>query len=97
MKHFRFYADYGSKQAKRKGGDAPNAIALIPENSWISGGSIVTEGLVALFETPDSPVNGGGVGQEYLRDCCKRISEAAARRIHPELFVRLNDSSIHGA
>jgi hypothetical protein len=45
---------------------------------------------MAIFDWPNSPVAGTGVSLDYLRQKCKRISEAQARTIHPVLFEWLD-------
>lgn len=87
MKGVRFYADYGSKKAKRKGGDAPNALAIIVDAKRIENGDLVYDGMGAVFEHRNSGVASTGVSLSYLRESCKRISEAEAYRIHPNLRV----------
>lgn len=87
MKGARFYFDYGSKAAKRKGGDAPNALVIFFDQ-WHGGtaeqGRIYDAG-AALTDEPNSPAVGTGVADQYLRECCKRRPEAECYRIHPNL------------
>ena len=97
MKGYRFYLEFPSAKAKRQSGKenaghSGNCLALAtdPEFTYVSNG-IVTEGLTAVFFTPNSPVNWGGVSWDYLQGKCKRVSEATAREIHPALFQRLDD------
>ncbi len=60
--------------------------------SYWSSDKLCYEAIAALFEQPNSPVAGTGVALDYLRQKCKRISEAKARTIHPALFERLDQS-----
>lgn len=97
MKGYKFYLEFPSAKVKRKSGKANTghsgtviALATDPEFTYIRNGGIVTEGLAAVFLNPNSPVNWGSVSWDYLREKCKRISEAEAREIHPNLFKRLD-------
>lgn len=82
----RYYADYGSKKAKRKGGDAPNALVIFDENGYyMRCGLHMVEGRAAIFDHADSTVCGTGIAVNYLRECCKRIRRAEEFRIHPNL------------
>jgi hypothetical protein len=47
------------------------------------------EALAATFGYPDSDTSLGSVCREYLRRC-RRIPEAVARKLHPQLFQRLD-------
>ncbi len=83
MKYVRFYEEYKNK---RKGLPAGNVFALF------DNGTTQLEGLGAIFEWPNSPVAATGVSWKFLRKNCKRISEARARKIHPRLFARLDET-----
>lgn len=85
MNGVRFYFDYGSAKAKRQGGDAPNALALLVANGCRS----TWDAIAALTDEPNSPVCGTGVSPEYLREACKRVSQTEAYRVHPALKVRM--------
>lgn len=91
MKGIRFYHELENK-GKVAETSQGNVIAIfINTNSHtllIMGE--MYEGLVAVFGEPNSPVCVSGVSWEYLRESCKRISEAKARKIHPRLFERLD-------
>ena len=82
MKGVRFYFDYGTASAKRKGGDAPNALAVLVANGRERNGWGVCAGLT---DEPNSPVVGTSASYDYLRTACKRVSEAEAYRVHPNL------------
>lgn len=66
----------------------------IGEHSYFIGmyqnGDLMTEGVSALFDHPNSVVCGSNFGWSYLRDQCVRISEKEAREIHPNLFLYLD-------
>lgn len=98
MKGYKFFLEFPDNKTKRKSGrgnigHSGNCIALAtdPEFTYVRNGGIMQEGLSAIFYTRNSPVNWGSVSWDYLRENCKRISEAKAREIHPELFNRLDD------
>lgn len=86
MKGVRFYFDYGNKRDKRRGGDAPNALAaLVCNGTWFVDGMPMIEVASALTCEPNAPVCGGAAALLYLAECCKRVSEAEAYRVHPRL------------
>lgn len=87
MKGVRFYFDYGSAKAKRKGGDAPNALAALL--SIGTDGSGFVDVMAALTDEPNSPICGTTASREYIREACKRVSEAEAYRVHPNLRARM--------
>lgn len=87
-----FYADYGDKQTKRRGGDAPNALAVYVANGFVSCGIEMVECAAALTLAPNAPVCGTFASTEYLREACKRISKAEAYRIHPRLRAYLESA-----
>lgn len=90
MKDVRFYKEYDSKSDKRRDNGNGNVLAVFPENSFISQGEYLVEGIGAVYYQPDSPVCSTSVSWKYLREQTKRISEAKAREIHPELFKYLD-------
>jgi hypothetical protein len=90
MNGIRFYLEFTDK-AKRKSGDIVVAALVLNGRYWI-GGTICYEAIAAVFDWPNSPVAGTGVACDYLRQKCRRISEAKARTIHPALFERLDQS-----
>ena len=96
MKGYRFYAEYESKKARRTGTPEPQnvvAVFLDEDNHPIyhrdNHGDYFYEGVSAVFSTPNSAVCGGSAHDEYIAKTCKRVSEAAARKIHPQLFQHL--------
>ena len=88
MNGIRFYLEFTDKSKRQPGG---NVVAVLTLNgAYWSSGKVCYEALAALFEQPDSPVAGSGVALDYLRQRCRRVSEAQARAIHPALFKRLD-------
>ena len=83
MQGIRFYLEYGSLPDKRKNRHSGNVFAAFVPEGRCANGDI--EGVGAVFSTPNSPVAFSIASIKYLRQC-KRISEKAARGIHPELF-----------
>ena len=90
MKGIRFYLEFRDKSKRWPGGTV--VAALVLNGSYWSSGRVCYEAIGALFDRPNSPVAGTGVALDYLRQKCKRISEAKARIIHPALFERLDQS-----
>jgi len=88
MNGIRFYLESKDKSKHKLGGTV--VAALVLNGSYWSSGTICYEALAAVFDWPNSPVAGTGVAWDYLRQKCKRISEAKARTIHPALFERLD-------
>ena len=89
MKGYRFYEEFVNK---RKGISAGNVVAVSTDVEPLSRDRVAcVEGFEGIFDAPNSPVNWGGVGLDYLRFNCKRVSEARARTVHPALFERLDE------
>ena len=88
MRGIRFYEEFTNK---RKGESAGNVFAAdVDIPVYFSGGNAVREGLGSIFAHPNSDVCVTSASLDFLRDKCKRISEARAREIHPALFERLD-------
>jgi hypothetical protein len=96
MKDIRFYQEFENKSKTRPTG---NVVAIEVGNTgngftsygaYIRNGQVLFEALSAIFDYADSAVAYGAVAQDYLRERCKKISEAKARAIHPALFERLD-------
>jgi hypothetical protein len=85
----RFYLEFTDKSKVESGGNVVAVLAL--NGAYWSSGKLCYEAIAALFEQSDSPVAGTGVALEYLRQRCRRVSEARARAIHPALFKRLDN------
>lgn len=96
MRGVKFYLEYPNSTEKRKatrkalGNHSGNVIAVLENGLFISGGQVVTDGIAGVYDWPDSPPASTGVSLDYLRERAKRISEATAREIHPELFKWLD-------
>jgi hypothetical protein len=88
MNGIRFYLEFTDKSKRRSGGNV--VAALVLNGIYWSTGRACYEAIAALFDRPNAPVAGTGVALDYLRERCKRISEAKARSIHPLLFQRLD-------
>ena len=88
MNGIRFYEEFTDKSKRQPGGTV--VAALVLNGSYWSSGKICYEAIAGLFDRPNPPVAGTGVARDYLRQQCKRISEAQARTIHPVLFERLD-------
>ena len=88
MNGVRFYLEFSDSSKRQSGGTV--VAALVINGSYWSSGKLCYEAIAALFDRPNSPVAGTGVALDYLRQNCKRISEARARIIHPALFERLD-------
>ena len=83
-----FYQEFRDRSKRRSAG---TIIAVLVYNSpYLSSGKLCYEAIAGVFDRPNSPVAGTGVACDYLRQKCKRISEAKARIIHPALFERLD-------
>lgn len=82
MKGIRFYEEFTSK---RRGESAGNAVAVAEPN-----GDGTYEAIAPLYDTPNSPVASTSIHWNYLFKNCKRVSEARAREVHPELFKYLD-------
>lgn len=92
MRNIRFYLEHESPSHKRKGNHLGTVFAAhVHDNGrFVLTTTYFVEGMAAVFNRPDSPVESTAADREYLRKCCKRISEAEAREIHPALFARLD-------
>ena len=104
MKGYRFYEELENKNRKAENSKG-TVVALLIEpdgRGWKPlylprlvrtkdrrGWSYAAECVSSVFAEPNSPVASGSVSMEYLSKDCRRISEARAREIHPELFKYL--------
>jgi len=84
MNGIRFYLEFTDTSKRKPGGTV--VAALVGNRLFWSTGKVCYEAIAAVFDWPNSPVAGMGVACDYLRQRCKRISEANARTIHPALF-----------
>ena len=87
MTGVRFYLEHDTLRDKRKGNHNGNVFAAFVCNGVTRGGGY--EGMGAVNFDANSPVSSTSCDGGYLR-MCKRISEARAREIHPNLFVALD-------
>jgi len=85
-----FYQEFSDRSKLRSAGTI--IAALVCNGHYWTSGKVCYEAIAGLFDRPNSPVAGTGVACDYLRQKCKRISEAKARTIHPALFERLGQS-----
>lgn len=93
MKDVRFYLEFPSRAAKKRSGKSNtghcgNVFAVF--NNGLDPLTGYYEGIGAVLYAPNSPVASTATSREHLSEC-KRVPEALARKIHPALFVRLDD------
>ena len=98
MKGYIFYLEFPTAQAKRKAtrknltGHSGNCIAVTSNKAEQKEQWRVNKCYPALTAVQDIPNNQccfNPVSPDYLAERCKRISEAQARDIHPNLFYRI--------
>ena len=100
MKGYIFYLEFPTAKAKRKAtrknltGHSGNCIAVTSDKAE----QIVQyrknrcyPGVSAVQDIPNNPCCFNLVSPYYLAERCKRISEAQAREIHPNLFYRIEN------
>lgn len=96
MKQIRFYLEFPSPAAKRRGTVADScgtvfAMLLDIHNHPLITPSHCAEGLGAVFDRRNSPVASTAAHvRKHLARLCKRIPEAKARQVHPALFTWLD-------
>ena len=90
MRGICFYQEFRDRSKHRSAGTI--VAVLVCNGLYWSDGKICCESIAGIFEQPISPVAETGVACDYLRQKCKRISEAKARAIYPALFERFNQS-----
>ena len=92
MKNIRFYEEFSNK---RKGISKGTVVAIDTdwrlETGLFDNKGRIYEAIASVFDEPNSSVCGTTVHELYLRDSCKRISEARALEIHPKLIDYLKD------
>lgn len=106
MKGYRFYAEYTSNAAKRRRDPATNVVALELTNNrpcWLEPWRYksirfpsTATCIAAVLSEPNSPVAGTAVSREHLQKKCRRVSERAARQIHPAMFAWLDSFDADG-
>jgi hypothetical protein len=86
MRDITFYREFQNRSKTKPTG---NVLAVIRENRCPDGSM---EAMGALFDRANSPVVTTAASGDYLREKCKRVSEAKARQVHPALFERLDQA-----
>ncbi len=86
MKGVRFYEEFTNTRKRVSEG---NCLAVFPDLVCPDGSC---EAIGAVYYWPDSGVASTAASWKWLRKRCKRVSEAKARQIHPQLFRRLEDT-----
>ena len=100
MKGYIFYLEFPTAQAKRKAtrknltGHGGNCIAVTSDKAeqveqWRVNKCFPS--FTAVQDIPNNPCCFNPVNVDYLKERCKRISEAQAREIHPNLFHRIEN------
>lgn len=99
MKDVRFYLEYPSKREKNKatrkqlGNHSGNCLAVFYRDYFFdSNNQCVLSAVGAVQDIKNNPCCFTSASPEYVSDNCKRISEAQAREIHPNLFQYLEQS-----
>ena len=94
MKGIRFYEEMSGPR-----GEPRRSLGNCFAAFWCNGtrpdpndpASTIVDGVGGVYEHPNSPVAGTGASVErFLRARCRRVSEARARAIHPNLFADLD-------
>ena len=100
MKGYIFYLEFPTAQARRKAtrknltGHSGNCIAVSSDKQEQIEQWRVDKCYPAFTAVQDIPNNQccfNPVSPEYLLSNCKRMSEAQAREIHPNLFYSIED------
>lgn len=102
MRGIRLYEEFTNK---RRGESAGMVVAVLldqyqqPYMHWSEAankahGDWLADAISGVFDIHNSEVEMGDVSFSYLRARCKRISEARARAIHPQLFVYLDREEV---
>ena len=88
MKGIRFYEEF---EDKKRGVSCGTVVAILTDAWRGDSDGRVYDALGGLYNEPNSPVASTSAHEVYLRKMCKRVSEARAREIHPNLLSRLED------
>lgn len=99
MKGVRFYLEFNSLEEKRQSNKhnnfkhhTGNVIAIFLEQRQVIRQEIVYDAIGSShLQTPNNYICSISASNNYLRQRCKRISEALAREIHPNLFMCFDD------
>lgn len=95
MKGYRFYEELVNKGKRSELPKGTIVAVMLDEDDRpmvfsSSTGWVNYSAVAGVFDEPDSAVCTTSVDAEYLRDCCRRVSEKRAREIHPALFEYLD-------
>ncbi len=92
MNGIRFYQEYTDSRKTQPTGTVVAVLAGTEQPCRCGDGRphLNVDAIVGVFDRPDSPVASSGVALAYLRRRTRRISEAAARQVHPQLFTYLD-------
>ena len=79
-------------KAMAERGERCNVSAVFTDRAhWrVDRDHIIKEAISAVLYSPNSPVSGTEVSDEWLRRRTVRIDEATARKLHPTLFAVLD-------
>jgi len=96
MKGYRFYLEHASNKDKRDGVDMGVVIAVYTGDGGYRGwhDTHLYNCLSAVTSHPNPDTNQVGWAScdaGFIAQKCRRISEAEARKIHPNLFVILGE------
>src|SRR5215469_5708552 len=94
MNHIHFYLDHETAQDKRHGHHMGNVTAVFTDTGRFSrdfDGTYGYDAVGAVDCYPNSPVASTSVSIAWMQTKGKRISEAEARDIHPNLFAYLDE------
>ena len=97
MKGFIFYLEYPNRTEKNKatrknlGNHKGTCIAVEAgmQNWIIKNNEIIQECYASVFDRPDSECCFCSFSDSYKRHNLKNVSEETARKIHPNLFKRI--------
>jgi hypothetical protein len=90
MEDIRFYEEFVDEKT-RKISQGTVVAALVGNGPFTSGTTPCYEAMSGVYMQPNSPVATSSVAIKYLKENCRRVSEARARQIHPALFHRLDN------
>lgn len=92
---YALYLEHDTEEDRREGKHNGNVTALYLDNGTYrcDTGAVADtcyEAASGVFVYPNSPCQSTSVSVAWLRDCCRPIREATARKIHPRLFEYLS-------
>lgn len=100
MNHIHFYLDHETTRDKRHGHHMGNVTAVFTDTGRFSrefDGNYGYDAVGAVYFCPNSPVASTSVSIAWMHQKGKQISEAEARRIHPNLFAYLDEVASESA